>query len=313
MKHHNVYQVEQPLIQKKRNYFQSVFHSQKAAPYVFVLPFIISFLLFSAYPIISAFNMSFQEIVPGESKFIGLKNYQDLWNEHFFTAIYNTARYTLWSLVVLIPIPLVLAVLLNSSKMVARNFFRSVLFIPALTSIIVGGAIFRLIFGQLETAPMNTLLIQLGFDPLEWTMGAHSGMFLMVALASWRWMGVNLLYFLSGLQSIPKELYEAAEIDGANTLTKLLRITVPLLKPVTIYVLTISIFGGFSMFTESFVFWGNKSPSDIGLTIVGYLYQQSFEFFNMGFGSAIGITLLVSVLLINILQLKLSGQFRKED
>jgi arabinosaccharide transport system permease protein len=313
MKHHNGYQVEQPLIQKKRNFFQNVFHSQKVAPYVFVLPFIISFLLFSAYPIISAFSMSFQEIVPGETKFIGLKNYQDLWNEHFFTAIYNTARYTFWTLVVLIPIPLILAVLLNSKKMVARNFLRSVLFIPALTSIIVGGAIFRLIFGQLETAPMNTLLILLGFDPLEWTMGSHTGMFLMVALASWRWMGVNLLYFLSGLQSIPNELYEAAEIDGANTLTKFLRITIPLLKPVTIYVLTISIYGGFSMFTESFVFWGNKSPSDIGLTIVGYLYQQSFEFFNMGFGSAIGVTLLVSVLLINILQLKLFGQFRKED
>ncbi|PZE20080.1 carbohydrate ABC transporter permease [Paenibacillus xerothermodurans] len=288
-------------------------HSRKVAPYVFVSPFIITFLMFQMYPIISSFIMSFQEIVPGDTKFIGVQNYSKLvQDQHFYTAVWNSMRYTFWTLLILLPVPLVLAVFLNSTKMVAKNFFRSTLFIPALTSIVVGGAIFRLIFGELENAPMNVLLSLFGYEPVKWTSGAGTGMFLMVALASWRWMGVNIIYFLSGLQSIPNELYEAADMDGANAFTKFFNITIPLLKPVTVYVLTISIFGGFHMFTESYVFWGTKSPSDIGLTIVGYLYQQSFEFFDMGYGSAIGVAFLVLVLAINLLQLFVSGQFRKE-
>ncbi|MDF2963570.1 MAG: arabinose transporter permease [Paenibacillus sp.] len=300
-------------VDRTEGWLKRFFYSQHVAPYVFISPFVITFLLFQLYPIISSFIMSFQEIIPGETKYIGLKNYENLWNEHFFNAIWNSLRYTFWTLVVLLPVPMILAVFLNSTKMVAKNFFRSTLFMPALTSIIVGGAIFRLVFGTLETAPANVFLSLLGFEPVKWTSSAGAGMFIMVALASWRWMGVNIIYFLSGLQSIPQELYEAAEMDGANRFTKFLKITLPLLKPVTVYVVTISIFGGFAMFTESFVFWNTQSPSDIGLTIVGYLYQQSFEFFNMGFGSAIGIAFLFIVLSINLLQLLITGQFRKEN
>jgi arabinosaccharide transport system permease protein len=292
---------------------KTLFHSQKVAPYVFISPFILTFVLFLAYPIFSALTMSFKEIVPGSETFVGLKNYRDLANAHFYAAVTNSLKYTFWTLIVLIPVPLILAVWLNSKKMVARNFFRSALFIPALTSIIVGGAIFRLIFGELPNAPMNALLQSVGLEPQNWGSQAGTGMMLMVLLATWRWLGVNIIYFLSGLQSIPTEMYEAADIDGAGAIQKFWRITVPMLKPVSIYVLTISIYGGLSMFTESFVFWGTKSPSDIGLTIVGYLYQQSFEFFNLGFGAAIGVTLLAGVLLINIIQLAVFGQFRKEE
>lgn len=280
---------------------------------MFISPFLISFALFLAYPIISAVVMSFQEILPGQETFIGLKNYRGLNNSHFFAAVSNSLEYTFWTLVVLIPLPLVLAVWLNAKFTAAKNFFRSSLFIPSLTSIVVGGAIFRLIFGELPTAPMNSLLSFFGFEPKNWMGGATTGMFLMVLLATWRWLGVNIVYFLSGLQSIPQELYEAAEIDGAGAVQKFFRITVPLLKPVTVYVLTISIYGGLAMFTESFVFWGVNSPNDIGLTIVGYLYKEGLVFFNLGFGAAIGLTLLVGVLAINLIQLTLSGQFRKED
>lgn len=288
-------------------------HSRKVAPYVFISPFLVAVVLFLAYPIASAIMMSFQDIVPGSETFVGLKNYRSLDNTHFYAAVKNSLKYTFWTLVVLIPLPLVLAVWLNTKVMVARNFFRSALFIPSLTSIIVGGAIFRLIFGELPDAPMNSLLSLLGFEPRNWTGNAATGMLLMVLLATWRWLGVNIVYFLSGLQSIPRELYEAAEIDGAGAWQKFMRITVPMLKPVTVYVLTISIYGGLAMFTESYVFWGTRSPNDIGLTIVGYLYKEGLEFFNLGFGAAIGITLLVGVLVINLIQLAISGQFRKEE
>ncbi|MED3668874.1 sugar ABC transporter permease [Geobacillus kaustophilus] len=289
-----------------------IIFSQKAAPYIFVSPFILSFLLFFLYPSISTIIMSFQEVLPGETKFIGVENYKKLLNPHFYAALRNTTIYTIWTLIILIPLPLVLAVILNSKAIPGRNFFRSAYFIPALTSTIVVGVVFRLIFGELGSAPANTLLKWLGLPAQQWTMHWGTGMFLMVFLASWKWLGVNILYFLSGLQNIPKELYESAEMDGAGAFRKFFYITLPLLKPVVIYVLTISIFGGFRMYEESFVFWQNQSPGDIGLTLVGYIYQEGFMNNDMGFGSAVGIVLLIIVFVINIIQLKVTGAFRKE-
>ncbi|BDG47572.1 MULTISPECIES: sugar ABC transporter permease [Parageobacillus] len=301
----------QPVPQKTKK-SRNILFSQKVAPYIFVSPFIISFLVFFLYPSISTIIMSFQEVLPGETKFIGLQNYKKLLNPHFYAALRNTTIYTIWTLVILIPLPLVLAVILNSKVIPGRNFFRSAYFIPALTSTIVVGVIFRLIFGELESSPANMLMKALGLHAQQWTMHWGTGMFLMVFLASWKWLGVNILYFLSGLQNIPKELYESAEMDGAGVFTKFFRITLPLLKPVTIYVLTISIFGGFRMYEESFVFWQNQSPGDIGLTLVGYIYQEGFMNNDMGFGSAIGIVLLAIVLVINLIQLKFTGAFKKE-
>jgi arabinosaccharide transport system permease protein len=289
-----------------------IIFSQKVAPYIFVSPFILSFLIFFLYPSISTIIMSFQEVLPGETKFIGVENYKKLLNPHFYAALRNTTIYTIWTLIILIPLPLVLAVILNSKAIPGRNFFRSAYFIPALTSTIVVGVVFRLIFGELESAPANALLKLLGMPAQQWTMHWGTGMFLMVFLASWKWLGVNILYFLSGLQSIPKELYESAEIDGAGMFRKFFYITLPLLKPVVIYVLTISIFGGFRMYEESFVFWQNQSPGDIGLTLVGYIYREGFINNDMGFGSAIGIVLLIIVFVINIIQLKVTGAFKKE-
>lgn len=289
------------------------FLSAKYAPYIMIAPFVIAFLLFFVYPIIKTVIMSFQEIYPGETSYVGLKNYSKLFNPRFYTALYNTTIYTIWTLIILIPVPIILAVILNSKLTPLRNIFRSALFIPALTSVIVAGVIFRLIFGESELALANSLLIKLGFDPQQWMLHWGTGMFLMVLLASWRWIGVNVLYFLAGLQNIPQELYEAAEIDGAGPIMKFFRITLPMLKPVTIYVLTISIYGGFRMFEESYVYWQNNSPGDIGLTITGYLYQEGFQNFDLGFAAAIGLVLLLIILLINTVQLRFFGVFGKED
>ena len=118
---------------------------------------------------------------------------------------------------------------------------------------------------------------------------------------------------MAGIQSIPSDLYEAAEIDGASGLQQFFSITVPLVKPTTVYVLTISIYAGLSMFLESFMLWkGNNSPNNIGLTIVGYLYRQGIEKQAMGYACAVGITLLIIVMVINMIQLKATGTFSKE-
>ncbi len=295
----------------KRNSF---LYSRKIAPYVFVLPFIVTFLLFFAYPILSTIQMSFQEVLPGQTRFIGLKNYERLLNPTFYRAVSNSLLYTVLTLIVLIPLPLVFAVMLNSRRMPFRNFFRSTLFIPALTSVVVAGTIFRLIFGELEGSAINEIVGLFGFEPRRWLFSAKFGMFALVLLATWRWLGVNIVYYLSGLQSIPEELYEAAEIDGASRWDKLFRITIPLLRPVTIYVLTISIYGGLAMFTESYMLWGgNNSPNNIGLTMVGYIYQQGIEQNNLGFASAVGLVLLAITMTLNLIQLRFFGLFRKEE
>ncbi len=258
--------------------------------------------------------MSFQEVLPGITTYVGLENYKDLMNPTFGKAILNSVLYTLLTLVVLIPLPLVLAVLLNSPKMPGRGLFRSVMFIPALTSVVVAGTIFRLMFGELDGSLMNSLLGIFGLEPYKWLMNANTGFLALIVLALWRWLGVNMLYYMSGLQNIPPELYEAAQIDGASRFDSFWRITIPMLKPVTIYVFTISIYAGLSMFTESYMLWnGNNSPNDIGLTIVGYLYRQGLEQNSMGFGAAVGIVLLVFTLVLNLIQLKFFGMFRKED
>src|SRR5699024_10269521 len=120
-------------------------------------------------------------------------------------------------------------------------------FMSALASTIVASMIIRLMFGETDTAAANQILGWLGMESVDWRYKAWSGMFLMVMLAVWRWLGVNILYFLAGLQNIPNELYEASEIDGASIFQKFRYITLPMLKPVTIFVVTISIINGFRM------------------------------------------------------------------
>jgi arabinosaccharide transport system permease protein len=289
-------------------------NSQKIAPYIFVAPFIITFLLCYLYPFMMTIEMSFQKILGfDEVKFIGLANYQRLLNPHFFNALLTSVQYTFWTLLVLIPLPVVLAVLLNHKKTLFKSFFKSALFIPALTSVIVAGIFFRYSFGEQTTTLMNVITGLLGMKPRVWLQERGPAMFALVVLCSWRWLGVNLVYFLSGLQNISRDIYEAAEIDGAGPWNTFLKITLPGLKPVIIYVITISVYGGFAMFAESFAFWKTHTPGDIGMTIVSYIYQMGFNDFDMGFAATIGIVLFLIVMLVNIIQLNFFGFFKKDS
>lgn len=294
--------------------FKAFLYSQKIAPYVFISPFIIIFAVFFIYPVISTGVMSFQTVLPGKTDFIGFDNYKKLMNPTFFKAIKNSVVYTALTLALLIPGPMILACFLNSKNMIGRNFFRSTLFIPALTSAVVAATIFRLMFGELSGSLMNQFIGAFGFKPIKWLRIQETSFIALLFLACWRWTGVNILYFLSGLQNIPVEVNESASLDGATTFQKFFYITMPMLKPITIYVLTISIYGGMAMFTESYMLWGsNKSPRDMGLTIIGYLYRQGWEQNNIGFGCAIGIVLLLFALILNFAQLNIFGLFKKED
>lgn len=286
----------------------------RIAPYVFVLPFVLTLLVFYLYPVVSTVVMSFQNVVPGETSFVGLSNYERIFSNDFNDAIRVSLIYTVLTIAILIPLPIVLAVMLNTGSKRLNTAHRAMYFIPSLVSVVVAGTVFRLMFAGSDRAVVNAVLTAFGLPGVDWLMsGGVSAMFLMVLVAVWRWTGVNIIYFMSGLQAIPDELYEAAQIDGAGPARRFFSITLPLLKPTIIFVTTISIFGGFAMFEESFIFWAGLSPNNVGLTMVGLLYKKGFQQGELGLASAIGLVLMLIVFVISIVQLKFFGFFKKED
>ncbi|MEE0421492.1 MAG: sugar ABC transporter permease [Lachnospiraceae bacterium] len=295
--------------------WKRVLYSQKIAPFVFIMPFVLTFLIFWMIPLIKAGIMSFQEVLPGQTTFVGLKNYTKLMGDaNFRIAVINSLKYTVGTLLLLIPVPMLLAYMINSRLMPGKEVFKSVFFVPILTSIVVAGTIFRLMFGEMDSAFMNSVIQFFGMEPIKWLKNGATAYIALLLLASWRWMGVNMLYFLSGLNSIPTELYESASIDGASAWKKFIYVTLPMLKPTITYVLTISIYGGLAMFTESYMLWAGKdSPQNIGLTIVGYLYKRGIRQNEMGYAAAVGVILLAITMVINLVQLTISGMFKKEE
>lgn len=292
---------------------KKLFYSQKLAPYVFVLPFALTVVIFWLFPIGNGVLLSFQDVLKDE--WVGLGNYQRLLSDKIFLkAVYNSAKYMVGTLVLLIPFPMLFATLLNSKLMKKPGLFKSIYFVPALTSVVVAGTIFRLMFGEMNTSLANQIIAAFGMSPIKWLKGEWTSYFALLLLACWRWTGVNILYFLAGLQSISTDIYEAASIDGASKWQQFVKISFPLVKPTTVYVLTISIYAGLSMFTESYMLWkGNNSPQNIGLTIVGYLYRQGIEKRAMGYACAVGLILLIIVMAVNLVQLKATGTFDKEE
>lgn len=295
--------------------FKRLIKSQKVAPYVFVFPFILSFIFFWIYPLCTAFVMSFQDIQPTGTTFVKFKNYSKLLKDTVFhTAVINSFQYMLLTIALLIPFPLLYAVLMDSRLIKAKGLWKAILYLPALTSVVISGTLFRLMFSEYETGQLNVIMNALGLAPQKWLKMKSTAMGALVMLACWRWTGVNMLYYMSGLKNIDNDLYESSEIDGASAIEKFRYITLPLIKPTTVYVLTISIYAGLAMFLESYMLWaGNTSPNNIGLTFVGYLYKRGIEKNQLGYAATVGIVLLVIALAINIVQLLLNGTFKKEE
>lgn len=290
--------------------------SKDIAPYLFCLPFIIAFFVIYLYPFCKTIMMSFQDVRPtGENVFIGLRNFRNLFTDHFTTALKNTLVYTVLNTSVQFVLGMAFALILNR-RLPMRNILRCTIFVPVLTSTIIAGIIFRLLFGSLETSLANQIAMGLGVikEPIAWlTQGQMTGNIMMVIVACWRSTGVTMIYFLSALQGVPEELKDAARIDGANNTQVFRHITIPSIRPTLIYVLTMSILGGFSVFTESYALWNTATPGDIGLTMTRYLYQMGFNKVNFGMASAIGIILMIIICSINLIQLKCLGLFREED
>ena len=287
----------------------------KVAPYIFTAPFIIYFLVFFVYPIIQTFWTSLcQQVGFAPPKFAGLANYKLLMDDYFKMAVQNSTIYTFFTCLILVPLPLLLAVLLDSRFVKRSELFKSALFIPALTSVVMAGLFFKYAFSSNPAALMNAFIGLFGIPPQGWLEKRVTTWIVLVVFCVWKWLGVNIVYYLSALQTVPADLYEAATIDGANAWQRFMNITVPGVKPTIIYVLTISIYGGFSMFAEAFTLFNSaRTPGDIGATIVSYIYAQDFNRNNFGIASAAGITLLAGVMIINIIQLSITDPVGKKE
>ena len=290
-------------------------NSRKVAPFVFLAPFLALFLLFKIWPVFQAVTISFEKFEGIDNQtWVGLQNYSTLFtNPRFFSALRNTTVYTIGILLVLIPLPLILAVLLDSGRVVKSTVFRVLLFLPSLTSLVVVGAVFRLILGR-DGFLNSALTTFLGIESLRWLEVADLTLPSLVLLAVWRWTGINIMYFSAGLVNISKELYEAASIDGANPLQMFWRITLPLLKPTTFFVVILTIIGGFQVFVEPFVLFTNgESPGNSALTIAVLIYRTAFLSFQFGPAAAMGVVLALIIFALSLIQFRFFGVFKREN
>lgn len=280
----------------------------RLAPFVLLLPFMLIFVVFRVWPLIQAVEFSFQDVQGLQGNdWVGLRNYQRILGDpQFMTSMANTFVYTIMTLIILIPIPLALSALLDRGRTYRPMVWRMAMFLPALASLVVVSFLFRVILA--ENGLVNSALMAIGLPPQAWLTSASLAIPSLLIIATWRWVGVNMLYFNSGLVNISRELYESAAIDGARGWQMFRHITVPLMRPTIIFVLIISVIGGFQLFVEPLLLWsGGNSPSNSGLSTALLIYRTAFTSFRFGDAAAMGVVLAVIILIVSLVVFRLMG------
>ena len=282
-----------------------------AAPYVFISPFFIIFLAFGLLPVLFSLVVSvfdWRGTTPGG--YVGLANYRILLNDpSFYKALFNTFYVWVGSVPTLIFLALVFAVLLNSPRVRLRGVFRTVYFLPVVTSLVITGLIFSFLLSP-TFGLVNRLLEPLGVGPIDWLSDPHWMKVALVLALLWRWTGNDMVIMLAGLQSIPGDLYEAARVDGASGPQTFWQITVPLMRPVILFDAIISTIGTFNLFAEPYVLFGdaNGGVGQAGLVTGTLLYQNAFIYFKFGYGAALAWVIAMIVFVLSMLQLKLGNR-----
>ena len=296
----------------KRNRYNYWYQQQKIAPYLFIAPFYILFVIFMGYPLISSLIMSFYEMRGFQSRiFVGFGNFTDLFQDPiFWKSLWNTVYFALGTLILQLPVALLLAILLNSKLVKGKNFLRLAFFTPVLVAGVFVAIIFNLIFDQ-RAGLINNEFVLFGKE-IGWLSNESYVMPAVILTGVWQWAGFNMIYFLAGLQGIRQELYEAAAVDGANWWQSFVHITLPSLRPVIAFVFVVSMIGSFQLFDLPYILTNGGEPSDAGTTIVMYLYKNGFQFMRLGYAATIGWVLFIIIAIISIVQLKLLGIFREE-
>ncbi len=279
--------------------------SRKVAPYVFISPAVILFLLFMVYPIIYSFILSFQkQNEEGDLVWSGLANYQRLLGDSkFFQALGNTVLILIVQVPIQLTLAMLLAVWLNSKFLRFRGFFRAVYFLPAITALAAVSVIFRILF-QENQGFVNYILSSIGLAKINWFRDPFWNQVLLLMAITWRWTGYNMVIYLSGLQSIPGDLYEAAAVDGATRSQQFFRLTLPLMRPVILFTTIFSTIGTLQIFDESYLLT-QGGPNDATLTVGFYLYRTAFRQANFPYASTIAYGLLILIVILSIIQFRL--------
>ena len=287
------------------------------APYLFIAPFFILFGIFFGLPTLRSLQLSFytERGVDTSATFAGLDNYRTLLADpNFAKSLVNTSYYALGSLLIIVPLSLSLALLLRTKGLLLREFFRLSLFLPNAISGIVVAIVFRLVFDQEYGVLNNWLLAPLGLPKLAWLADPQLIMPSIILLGVWQFAGLNAIYFMVGLQGQDPGIHEAAEVDGANRWQRFRYITLPLLRPTTIFVTTFAIIGSYQLFAQPVALVGDGGgPNRAGLTMTMYLYQTAFTNLDLGYGAAIGYAITVIIVVLSLIQMWIQGFFRKES
>lgn len=275
------------------------------APYLFILPFFLLFLAFILYPLIYSFVLSFSKWKAGNMEFVGLDNYLHLFTDPLFgKALLNTGIILLVQVPVMLILATCIAALLNSERLKFRGLLQVAFFLPAIIDLVTYSLVFSMFFNE-SSGMVNQLLQWLGLDPVAWRTDGFWAKILIICALTWRWTGYNSVIILSGLQMIPKELYEAASIDGAGRVRSFFAITVPQLKPVLLFCMILSTIGTLQIFTEPYVLTSG-GPNNETLSAIQYLYQAAFKTFNFGLASAGAYIIMTIIAVLSYIQLRLS-------
>jgi len=289
---------------------------ERIAPYFFVSPFFILFAIFFLLPSLAALVLGFFRWSSlGTPEFIGLRNYERLFADPiFWKSVKNTVFYSGVSLFVIVPLGLLEALALNSPRLRFRTFWRAIYFAPIVTSAVAISLVFRHLYNP-QYGLINQILLALGGMPIDWLGDGSYVKIAVMGVVLWRWTGLISIYFLAGLQSIPEELHEAAAIDGANGLQRFFHITVPLLRPVTLFVSIIVLIGSLQIFDDPQVLFGTANPggpANAGLSIVQYLYGRGIGQLLYGYASAVGLFLFFIIFSLSLFQFRIFRGFEIE-
>lgn len=271
--------------------------------YLFIAPWILGFLIFTLFPMVFSAILSFSKwnIVTGTTtvQFVGMQNYFRIFHdEHFYNALGVTLKFCLLSIPLYQILPLALALLLNM-KIVGVKYFRVLYFLPSIIPAVAVALIWSQIFNE-DTGILNQALSLFGISGPAWLSDPQTALYALVIMGIWG-VGSTMIIYLSGLQGVDKELYEASEIDGAGFWSRFIRITLPLISPTIFFNIIMAVIGSFQYFTQAFIL---GSPMDSTLFYNLYIYNKAFVDFEMGYAAALAWIMFIIIMFFTVIIIK---------
>lgn len=265
--------------------------------YVFLIPMMLSLSIFTLYPLVETFRLSFTNSNGIQDEYIGTANYDYILGDWmFWDALWNTVYIGGLTVLIGVPLSLVIATLINSLPAM-QSFFKAVYFAPNVTSAIAASIAFTYVFYPTEQGWINALLGQVGIGPLGFFSDPATARASVVLMAVWQGLGYTTLIWLAGLQGVPKELHEAAAIDGAGALRRWWSVTLPILRPITFFIIVVESINAFKRFAEVYQIGGTDGqPGGVLTTIMLYIYRTGFNTFDFGKASAATALLFLIIL-----------------